>query len=74
MQIGANYCICARPKVVNKKEYHFSQKMFRVNFGGCIYCGYCVCVTVYMAARCLNRGDEMKSNIIFRNLTDKYGT
>jgi len=27
MQIGANLWICARPKVINKKEYHFSQKI-----------------------------------------------
>ena len=27
MQIGANQWICARPKVINKKEYHFSQKI-----------------------------------------------
>jgi len=27
-----------------------------------------------MVARCLSRGDKMKSNITFRNLTDKYGT
>ena len=46
MQIGANLWICARPNVVNKKEYHFSQKMSRVtviSFGAVFIVG-----TVYV--------------------------
>jgi len=76
MQIGANLWICARPKVVNINNIILVKKCLElINVGGCIYCGYCVCVrSVYMVARCLSRGVKMKSNITFRNLTDKYGT
>jgi len=39
--------------------------------------GLCMCkICLYggTVSKSLSRGDKMKSNIAFRNLTDKYGT
>ena len=61
--LNADWCqplayVCARPKVINKKEYHFSPKIgsnYAILVAVRIYCGYCVCVrSVYMVARCLS--------------------